>query len=196
MRASILFEPGKPLEVEDVDLAAPQEDEVRVQMTASGVCHSCLHTADGSWTGFPMPIVLGDEGAGIVEDVGPGVKGLKSGDHVILSWAPACGQCHYCSTGRSQLCERTVPKRGALFRRDNANDAQGQTGLSLWSCRQLRVPFGGACQLRDSDSQRHASRQSRPDRMLGHDGCGRGTEHRPGGHRVPAWWCMASAASD
>ena len=115
MRASVLFEPGKPLEVEDIDLAPPQEDEVMVQMTASGVCHSCLHTADGSWTGFPMPMVLGDEGAGIVEEVGPGVRHLKPGDHVILSWAPACGLCHYCVTGRAHLCEKTVPKKGTLF---------------------------------------------------------------------------------
>lgn len=123
MIASVLHEPGKPLEVEDIDLQAPQEDEVLVQMTASGVCHSCLHAADGSWTWVPMPIVLGDEGAGVVEEVGPGVRGLKPGDHVILSWAPACGQCHYCSTGRSQLCIRTVPKRGALF--------DGTTRMSL-----------------------------------------------------------------
>lgn len=115
MRASVLFEPGKPLEVEDVDLASPQEDEVMVQMTASGVCHSCLHTADGSWTGFPMPMVLGDEGAGIVEDVGSGVKHLKPGDHVVLSWAPSCGLCHYCVTGKSHLCEKQVPNKGTLF---------------------------------------------------------------------------------
>ena len=123
MQAAVLFEPGKPLEVEDLDLAPPQENEVVVGMVASGVCHSCLHTADGSWTGFPMPIVLGDEGAGVVEDVGSGVKHLKPGDHVILSWSPTCGQCHYCVTGRSQLCERTVPILGGLF--------DGTTRMSL-----------------------------------------------------------------
>lgn len=115
MHAAVLIEPGRPMEVEDVDLAPPQDDEVVIGMAASGVCHSCLHTFDGSWTGFPMPIVLGDEGAGIVEDVGSKVKGLKPGDHVVLSWAPSCGQCHYCVTGRSVLCEKTVPVRGALF---------------------------------------------------------------------------------
>ncbi|MAE20666.1 hypothetical protein CMK12_17350 [Candidatus Poribacteria bacterium] len=65
MKATVLFEPGKPLEVEELDFDPPQEDEVVVRMAASGVCHSCLHTADGSWTGFPMPIVLGDEGASL-----------------------------------------------------------------------------------------------------------------------------------
>ena len=115
MKASLLVEQGHPLEVDDVELHDPKEEEVLVKMVASGVCHSCLHAADGSWQGIPVPIVLGDEGAAVVEEVGPGVRDLKPGDHVILSWAPACGRCHYCATGRSQLCEHQVPKRGALF---------------------------------------------------------------------------------
>ena len=61
MRASVLFEQGKPLQVEELDLEAPREGEALVRMTASGVCHSCLHAADGSWKGVPVPIVLGDE---------------------------------------------------------------------------------------------------------------------------------------
>jgi len=115
MKASVLFEPGQPLEAEDVEMEGPKDDEVVVRMVASGVCHSCLHTADGSWKGFPMPIVLGDEGAGVVEEIGPGVRDVKVGDHVILSWAPSCGRCHYCVTGRSQLCERGVPSMGTLM---------------------------------------------------------------------------------
>src|SRR6185436_13327636 len=69
MRASVLFEQGKPLSVEDLELERPRAGEVRVRMAASGVCHSCLHAADGSWKGVPVPIVLGDEGAGVVEEV-------------------------------------------------------------------------------------------------------------------------------
>jgi Zn-dependent alcohol dehydrogenase len=114
MRASVLFEQGKPLAVEEVDLEAPRAGEVLVRMTASGVCHSCLHAADGSWQGVPVPIVLGDEGAGVVEQVGPGVDTLRVGDHVILSWAPTCGRCHYCVIGRPNLCERRQPGRGVL----------------------------------------------------------------------------------
>src|SRR2546428_12545284 len=114
MRASVLFEQGKPLSVEDLDRGPPRRGEVLVRMAASGVCHSCLHAADGSWKGVPVPIVLGDEGAGVVEDVGPGVDGLQPGDHVILSWAPTCGRCHYCVIGRPNLCERRQPGRGVL----------------------------------------------------------------------------------
>ena len=114
MRASVLFEQGKPLSVEDLELEAPRAGEVLVRMMASGVCHSCLHAADGSWKGVPLPIVLGDEGAGVVEQVGPGIDGLERGDHVILSWAPTCGRCHYCVIGRPNLCERRQPGRGVL----------------------------------------------------------------------------------
>jgi S-(hydroxymethyl)glutathione dehydrogenase / alcohol dehydrogenase len=114
MRASVLYEQGKPLGVEDLDLEPPRTGEVLVRMVASGVCHSCLHAADGSWKGVPVPIVLGDEGAGVVEEVGPGVEGLSPGDPVILSWAPTCGRCHYCVIGRPNLCERRQPGRGVL----------------------------------------------------------------------------------
>ena len=114
MKASVLFEQGTPLRVEELDLEGPREGEVLVRMAASGVCHSCLHAADGSWKGVPVPIVLGDEGAGTVESVGAGVRELQAGDHVILSWAPTCGRCHYCVIGRPNLCEKRLPGRGLL----------------------------------------------------------------------------------
>ena len=82
MRAVVLHEQKKPLGIEDVELADPRDGEVTVRMTASGVCHSCLHAADGSWASPKLPMVLGDEGAGVVEKIGPGVKTLWVGDHV------------------------------------------------------------------------------------------------------------------
>jgi len=123
MRAPVLFQQRTPLRVEELEVEPPREGEVSVRMVASGVCHSCLHAADGSWQGIPLPIVLGDEGSGIVETVGPGVRHLKPGDHVVLSWAPTCGRCHYCVIGRPNLCENRQPGKGVL--------PEGTTRLSL-----------------------------------------------------------------
>jgi S-(hydroxymethyl)glutathione dehydrogenase/alcohol dehydrogenase len=114
MLAPLLYRPGQPLGLEEIELDEPHEGEVRVRLAASGVCHSCLHAADGSWTDVPAPMVLGDEGAGVVEAVGPAVRSVQPGDHVILSWAPSCGRCHYCATGRPQLCERR-PRAWHMF---------------------------------------------------------------------------------
>jgi len=100
----ILRDHLQPLELVELDLEPPKADEVSIRMTASGICHSCLHVMDGSLRGAPMPIVLGDEGAGVVEAVGPGVDHVKVGDHVIISWAPSCGRCRYCVIGRPVLC--------------------------------------------------------------------------------------------
>ena len=77
--APVLVEPRKPMQMMDIELDDPGFGEVRVKMVASGVCHSCLHAADGSHTGIPMPIVLGDEGSGIVDAVGEGVSKRRNG---------------------------------------------------------------------------------------------------------------------
>jgi S-(hydroxymethyl)glutathione dehydrogenase/alcohol dehydrogenase len=104
--APILERVGEPLRMVDIDLDSPKSGEVLVRLAASGVCHSCLHIMDGSLGGAPLPMVLGDEGAGIVESVGPGVESVEPGDHVIISWASACGRCRMCVLGRPVLCER------------------------------------------------------------------------------------------
>jgi len=90
--------------VEDVELAPPGPGEVEVKLAASGVCHSDWNVVTGA-TANPLPAVLGHEGAGIVESVGEGVDTVSAGDHVILSWLPACGRCFYCSRGRQVLCD-------------------------------------------------------------------------------------------
>jgi len=104
MKAAICYAPQKPLEIADVDQQGPQAGEVRVRVKATGVCHSDWHVINGDWT-LPLPMVLGHEGAGIVEEAGPGVTKVKPGDHVIFSFRPQCGRCLYCSTGRPVLCD-------------------------------------------------------------------------------------------
>lgn len=100
---------GEPIAIEPVDIAPPGPGEVRVRMAASGVCHSCLHAWDGTHGGVPLPVVLGDEGAGVIESVGAGVTLTKPGDHVVISWAPNCGRCRFCTVGRPSLCVNGAP---------------------------------------------------------------------------------------
>ena len=107
INAPVLIKPREPMQMMELELDEPRFGEVRVRMVASGVCHSCLHAYDGSHTGIPMPIVLGDEGSGVVDAVGSGVTQLEPGDHVVISWAPTCGACTYCNLGYPALCLNT-----------------------------------------------------------------------------------------
>jgi S-(hydroxymethyl)glutathione dehydrogenase / alcohol dehydrogenase len=105
MRAVVLREPGRPVAVEDVELDAPKADEVLVRVVAAGVCHSDVRLADGELGDGRWPMVLGHEGAGIVEAVGEGVTHVVPGDHVVFCLVPACGSCRSCRVGRPNLCE-------------------------------------------------------------------------------------------
>jgi S-(hydroxymethyl)glutathione dehydrogenase/alcohol dehydrogenase len=107
VRAAILEAVNEPLTVEDVELADPGPGEVVVRLHASGVCHSDWNVVSGA-TPNPLPAVLGHEGAGLVEAVGAGVTTVTEGDHVVLSWLPACGRCFYCVQGRPSLCEHAM----------------------------------------------------------------------------------------
>jgi S-(hydroxymethyl)glutathione dehydrogenase/alcohol dehydrogenase len=102
-RAAVLEHPGAASRIEDLELAEPGPAEVRVRLTASGVCHSDLHVRDGEWS-RPGPVVLGHEGAGVVEAIGPGVTGLRPGQPVALSWLVPCGVCRACRIGRPWAC--------------------------------------------------------------------------------------------
>src|SRR5215472_11561415 len=105
IQAAILWEQGQPLSVEPAVLDPPGPGEVLVEMRAAGVCHSDLHPARGDWRIKP-PIVLGHEGAGIVRGLGEGVTSVAPGDHVVMCWAPPCGECAPCREGRPVLCDR------------------------------------------------------------------------------------------
>jgi len=103
-RAAVCVGLNEPLEIQDVDLEAPRAGEVLVRMGASGVCHSDLSIQNGTLMGS-FPMVLGHEGAGVIEEVGEGVTELAVGDHVVVSWVPQCGQCYFCQKGQGFLCE-------------------------------------------------------------------------------------------
>src|SRR4051794_22474948 len=102
-RAAVLRARGEPVVIEDLIVAEPRQGEVQVRMLASGVCHSDLHVRDGEWP-RPVPIVMGHEGAGVVEAVGPGVARLRVGQPVALSWLVPCGVCRSCRAGRPWAC--------------------------------------------------------------------------------------------
>ncbi|PSR66894.1 dehydrogenase [Nocardia sp. MDA0666] len=103
--AAVFRQPDAPLTIERVSLPdTPPPGEVLVRLQASGVCHSDLHVLAGEWDA-PAPLILGHEGAGIVESVGEGVTTLAKGEHVILSWTPTCRRCRYCVSGRPVLCD-------------------------------------------------------------------------------------------
>lgn len=104
IRAAVLREPGRPVTVEEVELAAPKAGEVLVRIAAAGVCHSDVRLADGDLGPGKWPSVMGHEGAGVVEEVGAGVTHVAEGDHVALCFVPACRSCRSCLAGKPNLC--------------------------------------------------------------------------------------------
>ncbi len=105
-KAAVLTGVDQPLEIRtDVEVESPHAGEVKIRMGASGVCHSDLSVQNGTLFGI-APMVLGHEGAGVIEEVGEGVTDLEPGDHVIISWVPQCGECYFCQRGQAQLCEK------------------------------------------------------------------------------------------
>ena len=99
MNAAVLSAIGAPLSIEEIPVPAPRAGEVLVKVAACGVCHSDLHVAKGEIK-FPAPCVLGHEISGVVEELGPGVEGLKRGDPVVSSFILPCGRCAPCARGR------------------------------------------------------------------------------------------------
>ena len=114
MKAAVLYEPHRPLEVEEIDLDGPHAGEVRVRMVGGGVCHSDYHRIDGHTAVGVSPFVMGHEGSGIVKEVGSGVTNLSPGDHVVFSLTPQCGRCRNCAAGRPNLCEWYDRRQGKM----------------------------------------------------------------------------------
>jgi len=104
-RAAVAWEAGKPLEIEEIEVAGPKEGEVLLRNVATGVCHTDAFTLSGEDPEGIFPAVLGHEGGAIVEEIGAGVSSLKVGDKVIPLYTPECGECSFCTSGKTNLCQ-------------------------------------------------------------------------------------------
>src|SRR5258706_4634338 len=114
--AAVAFKANEPLVVTEIEVAGPKQGEVLIEIKASGVCHTDAYTLSGADPEGLFPAVLGHEGAGIVVDVGPGVRSLAKGDHVIPLYVPECRECSYCLSGKTNLCQaiRETQGRGVM----------------------------------------------------------------------------------
>lgn len=104
-RAAVAWEAGKPLQIEEIDVQGPQQGEVLLRVVATGVCHTDAYTLSGIDPEGVFPCILGHEGGAVVEEIGPGVTSVVPGDHVIPLYIPECGQCQYCLSGKTNLCQ-------------------------------------------------------------------------------------------
>ncbi|GGO68161.1 S-(hydroxymethyl)glutathione dehydrogenase/class III alcohol dehydrogenase [Bowmanella pacifica] len=111
-RAAVAWAAGEPLKIEQVDVAPPKAGEVRIKVIASGVCHTDAFTLSGEDPEGIFPAILGHEGGGIVESVGEGVTSLSVGDHVIPLYTPECGECKFCLSGKTNLCQKIRATQG------------------------------------------------------------------------------------
>jgi S-(hydroxymethyl)glutathione dehydrogenase / alcohol dehydrogenase len=152
MKAAVLREAGAPLVIEELEVAPPGPNEVRVKLVASGICHSDFSVAKGKLTS-PLPVVLGHEGAGVVEEVGPGVTALAPGDHVVAALTPSCGKCIMCQEGRPYLCAEMMKASasstlldGTMRLRNGDEDVHQLMALGTFA-EQMVIPAGSAVKV-------------------------------------------------
>ncbi|HEY1075399.1 MAG TPA: S-(hydroxymethyl)glutathione dehydrogenase/class III alcohol dehydrogenase [Fontimonas sp.] len=136
VRAAVAFAAAQPLSIETVQLEGPREGEVLVEIKATGLCHTDKYTLSGADPEGLFPAILGHEGAGVVVDVGPGVKGLKKGDHVIPLYTPECRECDYCTSQKTNLCQkiRTTQGRGLMPDGSSRFSYKGKPVLHYMGC--------------------------------------------------------------
>lgn len=135
-RAAVAFGAGKPLEVVEVDLQGPKAGEVLVEIKATGVCHTDAFTLSGDDPEGAFPTILGHEGAGVVVEVGAGVKNLKPGDHVIPLYTPECRECDFCLNPKTNLCQAIRSTQGQGLMPDGTSrfSLDGQPLLHYMGC--------------------------------------------------------------
>ncbi len=115
VRPAVLPGVRQPFSVEEVKLDPPRSGEVLLKLVATGVCHSDVHVYTGDNARRPFPIILGHEGAGVVQEVGEGVTDCRPGDHVVLTFLPACGRCRWCHTGHPNMCDLGALRKGGTM---------------------------------------------------------------------------------
>lgn len=135
-RAAVAWEAGRPLSIEEIEVAGPAAGEVLVKIVATGVCHTDAFTLSGKDPEGLFPVVLGHEGAGIVQDVGAGVSSVKPGDHVIPLYTPECGECKFCKSGLTNLCQkiRVTQGKGRMPDGSSRFSKNGQLILHYMGC--------------------------------------------------------------
>ena len=136
VRAAVAFEAGRPLSIERVQLDGPKEGEVLVEVKATGLCHTDHFTLSGADPEGLFPCILGHEGAGVVVDVGVGVKSLRKGDHVIPLYTPECRECEYCISRKTNLCQkiRTTQGKGLMPDGTSRFSLNGKPVLHYMGC--------------------------------------------------------------
>ena len=136
VRAAVAFAAGEKLSIETVQLDGPRAGEVLVEIKASGLCHTDKYTLSGADPEGMFPAILGHEGAGIVVDVGPGVRSLRKGDHVIPLYTPECRECEYCLSRKTNLCQkiRTTQGRGVMPDGSSRFSLHGKPILHYMGC--------------------------------------------------------------
>ncbi|KAK9896925.1 S-glutathione dehydrogenase-like protein [Cystobasidium minutum MCA 4210] len=135
-KAAVAWEAGKPLSIEDVEVAPPKAGEVRIKILYSGLCHTDSYTLSGQDPEGAFPVILGHEGGGIVESIGEGVTDVKVGDHVIPLYTAECGQCKFCKSGKTNLCGavRATQGQGKLPDGTTRFKCKGKDILSFMGC--------------------------------------------------------------
>lgn len=128
IRAAVVEEKAGPFVFRDLELEDPRPDEVLVRIVATGLCQTDLHVRNQELP-TPLPLILGHEGAGVVEEVGSGIEGIERGDHVVLSY-PSCGHCSYCRSGHNAYCESGFPLCFGGARLDGSNGLHGPDGAT------------------------------------------------------------------
>ena len=168
MKAAVFHAAHQPLTIEEVEIEKPKRREVLLRTAFAGLCHSDLHFMEGLYP-YPAPAVLGHEGAAVVEAVGEDVTYVKPGDHVITCLSVFCGECEYCTTGHTNLCDNTEVKLlpGAA-RRLKWKGEMLQPGVQPVGVRRADA---GARACHREDQQGNPARPRRPGRLRRHDRC-------------------------